>query len=139
MREEQESGAIMVVFTELESNDGLPHEVVVSKRCTITTEYSIWLHLQDYIPIQASNHLHVTLTHSLPPALLPSFLLPKLTTSFPHPISFTFRSNFHPFQTHYTKAPLNLKQNTQHSSPHTSPQTPEPIPFHSPKTDSTEK
>lgn len=38
MQEEQESGAIIVVFTELESNDDLPHEVVVSKRCTITTD-----------------------------------------------------------------------------------------------------
>lgn len=55
MQEEQESGAIIVVFTELESNDGLPHEVFVSKRCPITTEYSIWLHLQNCIPIQASN------------------------------------------------------------------------------------
>lgn len=38
MQEEQESAAIIVVFTELESNHGLPHEVVVSKRCTITTD-----------------------------------------------------------------------------------------------------
>lgn len=55
MQEEQESAAIIVVFTELESNHGLPHEVVVSKRCTITNECSIWLHLQDCFPIQASN------------------------------------------------------------------------------------
>lgn len=133
MQEEQESGAIIVVFTELESNDDLPHEVPVSKRCTITTEYSIWLHLQDCIPIQASNHLYVTLTHSLPPlqASLPSFLLPKLTTSSPHPFPSTFRSNFHPFQTPPHKSPSQLK--AKHSAllpPHLAP-NPQPIPFHS--------